>query len=125
MNNIKQQTLTAKFLDTKPRMLLELSNETDTTLRSVEILTVFLKQQETESVPCETHIKFEVITSLSPKQTAVIAHRTWIDGKPVRDEQDQIARLTIIEGKINPYVLDISWQDAAGKARFQRIPVGH
>ena len=124
MNNTKQQTLTAKFLDTKPRMLLELSNETETTLRSVEILTVFLKQ-ETDTVPCEAHIKFDVIKSLLPQQTAVIAHRTWIDGKPARDEHDQMARLKIIEGKISPYVLDISWQDAAGKARFQRIPVGH
>src|SRR5204862_7809582 len=125
MSNTKQQTVTAKFLDSKPRMLLELSNETDTTLRSVEILTVFLKPEETESVPCETHIKFDVIKSLSPQQTAVIAHRTWIDGKPVRDEHDQMARLKVIEGKVSPYVLDISWQDAAGKARFQRIPVGH
>jgi len=125
MNNTKQQTLTAKFLDAKPRILLELSNETDTTLRLVEILTVFLKQDATESVPCETHIKFDAIKSLSPQQTAVIAHRTWIDGKPVRDEHDQLARLKIIDGKVTPYVLDISWQDAAGKARFQRIPVGH
>ena len=125
MNNPKQQTLTARFLDAQPRMLLELSNETDTTLRSVEILTVFLKQEAAESVPCEAHIKFDAIKSLSPQQTAVIAHRTWIDGKPARDEHDQMARLKLIDGKVSPYVLDISWQDAAGKARFQRIPVGH
>jgi hypothetical protein len=125
MSNIKQQTLTAKFLDTKPRMLLELSNQTETTLRLVEILTVFLKREETESVPSEAHIKFDTIKSLSPQQTAVIAHRTWIDGKPARDEHDQMARLKVVAGKISPYVLDISWQDAAGKSRFQRIPVGH
>ena len=125
MNNPKQQTLTVKFLDTKPRMLLELSNETEMTLRSVEILTVFLKQEATENVFCEAHIKFDAIKSLSPQQTAVIAHRTWIDGKPARDEHDQMARLKGIDGKIRRYVLDISWQDAAGKARFQRIPVGH
>src|SRR4030095_9319401 len=125
MNNTKQQTLTAKFLDAKPRMLLELSNETDTTLRSVEILTVFLKPEETESIPCEAHTKFETIKSLSPQQTAVIAHRTWIDGKPARDEHDQMARLKVVDGKVSPYVLDISWQDTAGKECFQRIPVGH
>ena len=125
MKNTKQQILTAKFLDAKPRMLLELSNETETTLRSVEILTIFLKPEQTEIVPSEAHIKFDTIKSLLPQQTAVITHRTWIDGKPARDEHDQIARLTIIDGKISPYVLDISWQDAAGKARFQRIPVGH
>jgi hypothetical protein len=125
MNSTKQHTLTAKFLDAKPRMLLELSNETETTLRLVEILTIFLKRDETESVPHEAHIKFDTIKSLSPQQTAVIAHRTWIDGKPARDEHDQMERLKVIDGKINPYVLDISWQDAAGKSRFQRIPVGH
>jgi hypothetical protein len=34
-------------------------------------------------------------------------------------------RLKLIPGEVNPYVLNISWQDAEGKARFQRIPVGH
>lgn len=123
MNNPK--TLTAKFLDTKPRMLLELSNETETTLRSVDILTIFLKPVETEILPREAHIKFDTIKSLAPQTTAVISHRTWIDGKPARDEHDQLARLQIMDGKFKPYVLDISWQDAAGKAQFQRIPVGH
>ena len=125
MNNTKQRTLTAKFLDGKPRMLLELSNESETTLRSVEILTVFLKQEATETVPCEAHIKFDTIKSLLPQQTAVVGHRTWIDGKPANDERDQMARLKIIAGEISPYVLDISWEDTEGKARFQRIPVGH
>jgi len=60
-----------------------------------------------------------------PQQTAVVSHRTWINGRPVNDERDQLTRLRIITGEINPYVLDISWEDAEGKARFQRIPVGH
>lgn len=125
MNNIKQRILSAKFLDTKPRILLELSNETETTLRSVEILTIFLKRNETEILPRETQIKFDTIKSLPPQATAVIAHRTWIDGKPARDEHDQMAQLQIEDGKFKPYVLDISWEDAAGKSQFQRIPVGH
>jgi hypothetical protein len=36
-----------------------------------------------------------------------------------------MTQLTIVPGKVNPYVLDISWENAEGKARFQRIPVGH
>jgi hypothetical protein len=36
-----------------------------------------------------------------------------------------MARLNIVAGETNPYVLHISWQDAQGKAQFQRIPVGH
>ena len=120
----KQQTITAKFLDASPKMVLELTNETEMTLKSVEILTVFLKAEETGGIS-EAHIKFETIKSLLPQQTAVIAHRTWIDAKPAGDERDQMARLKVIDGELTPYVLDISWQDAEGKARFQRIPVGH
>jgi hypothetical protein len=54
-----------------------------------------------------------------------VSHRTWINGKPVDDKRDQMARLKVVPGEFSPYVLDISWQDAEGKARFQRIPVGH
>jgi len=42
----------------------------------------------------------------------------------VSDERDQMTQLTSIAGTFNPYVLDISWEDAEGKSRFQRIPVG-
>ena len=127
MNNTKQKILTAKFLDTEPRVLLELTNETETTLRSVEILTIFLKlkEEETAGAPCEAQIRFDTIKSMSPRQTAVISHRTWINGKPARDERDQMARLKVLPGAPTPYVLDLSWQNAEGKSRFQRIPVGH
>ena len=124
MNNTNQKTLTARFLDTKPRALLELSNDTEETLRSVEILAVFLKAEQTDA-PSQAQIKFDAVKVMLPKQTAVVAHRTWIDGKPVNDERDQMARLNIVAGETNPYVLHISWQDAQGKAQFQRIPVGH
>jgi hypothetical protein len=33
-------------------------------------------------------------------------------------------RLKTIAGQANPYALEISWEDAEGKMRFQRIPVG-
>jgi hypothetical protein len=122
--NKNNRTLTAKFLDAEPRVLLELTNDTELTLRSVEILTIFLKSEE-HGAPSEAHIRFEPIKSMHPQQTAVVGHRTWIDGKPARDERDQMARLKLIPGELNPYVLNISWQDAEGKARFQRIPVGH
>jgi hypothetical protein len=123
--NTTNKTFTAKFLDTKPRILLELTNESEKTLRAVEILTVFLKAQEMPGAPSEAHIIFEAVKSMLPQQTAVVAHRTWIDGRPVNDARDQMARLKVVTGEASPYVLDISWQDAEGKARFQRIPVGH
>jgi len=125
MNNINQKTLAARFLDTKPRVLLELSNDTNETLKSVEILAVFLKAEDSAGDFSEAQIKFDAVKSMPPKQTAVVSHRTWINGKPVNDELDQMAKLKVVTGKANPYVLHISWQDAHGKSRFQRIPVGH
>jgi hypothetical protein len=126
MNNSIKKPLTFRFLDTKPRVLLELKNTTDNTLRSLEVLTIFLKAEETlDNGPSQSHIRFDTIKSLLPQQTAVMSHRTWINGKPVNDERDQMERLKIVAGEVSPYVLDISWEDGEGKARFQRIPVGH
>ena len=120
-----QKPFTIRFLDTKPRVLLELKNATDMTLRSIEILTIFLKDLETVGGPSQAHIRFDAITSMLPKVAAVLSHRTWINGKPANDERDQMERLKVIAGEVTPYVLDISWEDGEGKARFQRIPVGH
>ena len=126
MNNSTQKPFTFRFVDTKPRVLLELTNATEKTLRSIEILTVFLKAEETpDGVASQAHIRFDAINSVLPQQTVVLSHRTWINGRPANDERDQMARLKVIAGEVSPYVLDISWEDAEGKARFQRIPVGH
>jgi len=115
-----------RFIDARPKVLLELTNATEQTVKSIEILTVFLKDEETPGGgPSQTHIKFDAIKSMQPKETAVLSHRTWINGMPANDARDQMARLKVIAGEVNPYVLDISWEDAEGKARFQRIPVGH
>lgn len=125
-NNDSDKPFTFRFLDTKPRVLLELQNTSEQMLRAIEILTVFLKDEETpDGGPSQAHIRFDGIKSIHPKDSAVLSHRTWINGRPVNDERDQIARLKVIAGKANPYVLDISWEDPEGKARFQRIPVGH
>jgi len=126
MNNSKQKPLTFRFLDTKPRVLLELTNATDETLKSIEILTVFLKAEDVSNGgSSQAHIRFDAIKSMLPQQTAVLSHRTWINGKPVNDERDLMGRLKVIEGQVNLYVLDISWENAEGKSRFHRIPVGH
>lgn len=125
MNNSIQKPFSVRFLDTKPKVLLELTNATDKTLRSIEVLTVFLKTEETDGGPSQAHIRFDAIKSVLPQQTVILTHRTWINGKPANDERDQLARLKVIAGEMAPYVLDISWEDAEGKARFQRIPVGH
>ena len=124
--NNDEKPFTFRFIDAKPRVLLELQNTTDKTYRSIEILTVFLKDEETpDGGPSQAHIKFDAVKSIPPKDSAVLSHRTWINGKPVNDARDQMERLKVIAGAANPYVLDISWENAEGKARFQRIPVGH
>jgi len=126
MYNTPHKTLTARFLETQPRVLLELTNATEMTLKSVEVLTIFLKAIATLNHGfSQAHIRFDALKLMLPHQTAVMSHRTWIDGKPASDERDQMTQLTSIAGTFNPYVLDISWEDAEGKARFQRIPVGH
>jgi len=115
-----------RFVDTRQRVLLELTNKTEMILKSIEILTVFLKDEETPGGgPSQAHIRFDRVMSVQPKEKAVLSHRTWINGKPATEEQDQLGRLEIIAGAVKPYVLDISWEDVEGKTQFQRIPVGH
>ena len=114
------------FIDTKSRLLLELTNATDETLKSIEVLTVFLKDEETAGGgPSQAHIRFDPVRSMQPREKAVLSHRTWVNGRPADADHDQLERLRVVAGKISPYVLDISWEDAEGKSRFQRIPVGH
>ena len=120
-----EKPFTFRFIDAKPRILLELQNTTERAMRSIEILTIFLKDLETpEGGLSEAHLRFDAIKSMSPGASAVVSHRTWLNGRPVNDERDQMVRLKGIPGETNPYVLNLSWKDAEGKARFQRIPIG-
>jgi len=119
-----EKPFTFRFIDAKPKILLELQNTTEKGFRSIEILTIFLKDEESpERGLSEAHLRFDAIKSISPLASAVVSHRTWIDGRPATDEQDQMARLKGIPGQANPYVLNLSWKDGEGKARFQRIPI--
>src|SRR6266478_9228656 len=99
-----EKPFTFRFIDAKPRVLLELQNTTDKTYRSVEILTVFLKDEEApDGGPSQAHIRFDAIKSMHPHDTAVVSHKTWINGRPVNDDRDQMARLKVIAGEANPY----------------------
>src|SRR5436305_10086257 len=119
-NNNNQKPFSFRFIDTKPRVLLELTNTTENALRSIESLTIFLKDEETpDGGPSQAHIRFDAIKSMHPKDTAVLSHRTWINGRPDNDERDQLARLKVIGGEANPYVLDISWGIRKAKRVFK------
>lgn len=125
MSNKTAETFTIGFIDEGSKLHLEVMNKTDQTLECVEILTVFLKDEETPGGgPSRVHISFEALDSIRAKEKSIMSHKTWIDGKPVASPQDQLARLKVMAGEERPYVLDFSWQDAQGKTRFQRIPVG-
>jgi hypothetical protein len=123
-SNNSRAPLVISFMDTQPRMLMEITNTTASTLKSVEILTVFLKDLESLG-PSRAHIRFDTIKSIQPNEKVVVSHRTWINGSPASDAQDQIRRLEVVAGAAEPYVLDISWENVEGKMRFQRISVGH
>ena len=126
INNKSDAALTATFVENGSNLHLELTNATDQTLKCIEVLTIFLKDKDTPGGgPSRAHIRFDAIQSLQAKERAVLAHKTWIDGKPSVGDQDLLERLRVIAGEMKPYVLDISWQDVDEKTRFQRIPVGH
>lgn len=122
-SNRETKPFTFRFIDIRSGVLLELTNTTDQALKSVEILSVFLKD-EGEINPPHAHIRFDAVKCIQPKEKAVLSHRTWINGRPSDPADDRLDRLKALEGKANPYVLDISWEDAESKPRFQRIPLG-
>src|SRR5215211_4457318 len=112
MSRNMDKPFTARFLDDDQKVLLELTNTSGEVLKGVEVLAIFLKDQGTPTgVPSQSHIKFEPIKSVYPRESAVLSHRTWIDGKPVEAARDQLDRLMAVEGKTKPYVLDISWEN--------------
>ena len=123
VNNMKK-TFNFRFIDEPSRVVVELTNASERILKSIEILTIFLKDKETlGSDPAQTHIRFDAVKSMQPGEKTVLSHRTWINGKPADADHDQMERLRLIVGQANPYALDISWEDPDGKMRFQRIPV--
>jgi hypothetical protein len=126
MISIKEKPFSVRFVDAGSNVTLELTNVTDRTLKCVEVLTVFLKDEVTPGGgPSQAHIRFDAIERILPTEKSIMPHRTWINGKPAGGDRDLLGRLRVIAGAANPYVLDISWQDIDGKSRFQRIPVGH
>lgn len=126
MSTNPAKPLTCRFVDVDADIRLELSNDADHALKSVEILTVFLKDLETPGGgPSQAHIRFDSVGSIRPKENVVLSHKTWVNGKVAGAGADLLARLKVIAGEVKPYVLDISWEDPEGKTRFQRIPVGH
>jgi hypothetical protein len=125
INGRIEKPFTHRFIDAGAQVLLELTNTSEESFRGVEILSVFLKDEETPGVPSRAHIKFDAVGHIRPKAKAVLSHRTLIDGRRADPERDQLRRLQSVDGEAKPYVLDISWEDEEGKTRYQRIPVGH
>lgn len=123
-NNHMRKTFNFQFIDGPSKVVVELTNASETTLKSIEVLTIFLKDKETSGTgPSQAHIRFDGVKSMQPGEKTVLSHRTWINGKPADADHDQMERLKALAGQANPYALEISWEDPEGKMRFQRIPV--
>lgn len=119
-----ENPFTFRFVDLESKVFLELFNGCDQMLRSVEILTVVLKDEDALGhISSKVSIDFADIKSIHSKEKVILSHKTWIDGKPADADHDQLTRLKIIAGQSMTYVLDISWNNAEGKRRFQRIPM--
>ena len=124
-SNMKK-TFNFRFIDEPSRVVVELTNASERILKSIEILTIFLKDNHTPGGgPSQAHIRFDGVKSMQPGEKTVLSHRTWINGRPADADHDQMERLKPIAGQANPYALEISWEDAEGKMRFQRIPIGN
>jgi hypothetical protein len=122
----RKKTFDFRFVEASSTVAVELTNASDKTLKSIEILTIFLKDNHTPGGgPSQAHIRFDSVKSMQPGEKTVLSHRTWINGKPADAAHDQMERLKPIAGEANPYALEISWEDAEGKMCFQRIPVGN
>jgi hypothetical protein len=119
-----KRTFNFRFINGPATVLVELTNSSEMTLKSVEILTIFLKDKETPGGgPSQAHIRFDGVESMKPGETMVLSHRTWVNGKPADADHDQMEQLKLIANQVNPYALEISWEEPDGKMRFQRIPV--
>jgi hypothetical protein len=123
-SNMKK-TFNFRFIDGPSRVLVELTNASEKILKSIEILTIFLKDKESGAGLSQAHIRFDGVKSMQPGEKTVLSHQTWINGKQADSDHDQMERLKLIAGQANPYALEISWEDPDGKMRFQRIPVGN
>ena len=120
----RKKTFDFRFVDVSSKVAVELTNASEKTLKSIEILTIFLKDNHTPGGgPSQAHIRFDGVKSMQPGEKTVLSHRTWINGKPADADHDQMERLKLIAHQANPYALEISWEDSEGKMRFQRIPV--
>ena len=119
-----KKTFYFKFIDAPSKVVVELTNASEKTLKSIQILTIFLKDKDTAGRrPSQTHIRFDDVKSMQPGEKTVLSHLTCIDGKPAAADHDQMERLKLVAGQANPYAFEISWVDQDGKMRYQRIPV--
>jgi hypothetical protein len=89
------KTFYFRFIDGPSTVLVELTNASEQVLKSIEVLTIFLKDKEASTGLSQAHIRFEGVKSMQPGEKTVLAHRTWINGKPAESDDDRLERLKI------------------------------
>ena len=72
MTNNKPKPFTYKFVNDGSNLLLELTNATRQVLKRVEILTVFLKNDDALGWgPSQVHIRFEGVARILPAENSI------------------------------------------------------
>src|SRR5260370_40831838 len=90
----KEKPFTFRFVEAEDNFRLELTNVTDRTLKSIEVLTVFLKDEVTPGGgPSQAHIRFDAIERILPTVKSIITHRTRINRKPAANDSCLLSRL--------------------------------
>ena len=98
LNNMKK-TFDFRFVDAPSKVVVELTNASEKTLKSIEVLTIFLKDNHTPGGPSQAHIRFDGVRCMQPGEKTILSHRTWINGKPADADHDQMERLKLIAAK--------------------------
>ena len=102
-----EKPFTFRFIDAKPRILLELKNTAETTLRSIEILTIFLKDEEAANgVPSQAHIRFDAVKAMGLKNPIgqIVKRENDHDWEVVGVVKDFILE-SPFESRVNPMMI--------------------
>ena len=117
-NNHIKKTFNFQFIEAPPKVVVELTNASRHTLKSIEILTIFLKDKETPGRgPSQAHIRFDGVKSMKPGEKTVLSHRTGLMENRLRLTTISMERLKLIASQANPLCIG-DFVGGSGKCVF-------
>src|ERR1044072_8636097 len=88
-----KKTFNFRFIDASSKVAVELTNASEKTLKSIEILTIFLKDNHTPGGgPSQAHIRFAGKKSMKQGKKTVLSPQPWINEKPADSDHEQMKR---------------------------------